>query len=174
MTSLFEQLLTEAAKPQPEVEAVRENDHQPKKKPSLGLKLPNQSMDDTRDKVAGIQASPEVDDVFANANFDDIDTTDEVDDETAAYIAQAMDDRPKAKLDITPRISSMLPKIIANAIAKVGSALKITTDPNDIDWHMVRHLPSYLGAPIRALGRQVFGPFTNTPIENIQVLANRS
>ena len=40
------------------------------------------------------------------------------------------------------------------------------------EWHQVKHLPGYLSSPIRALGRQVFGAFTKTPIEDIHVLAD--
>lgn len=42
------------------------------------------------------------------------------------------------------------------------------------EWHMVKHLPGYLSSAIRAMGRQVFKPFTKTPIEKIQVLADLS
>jgi hypothetical protein len=38
-------------------------------------------------------------------------------------------------------------------------------------WGEVRHLPGYLSTQIRALGRQVFTPFTDVPIENIHILA---
>lgn len=38
------------------------------------------------------------------------------------------------------------------------------------DWHQVKHLPGYMQQPIRSMGRSVFRQFTNTPIEDIQVL----
>ena len=40
------------------------------------------------------------------------------------------------------------------------------------EWHEVRNLPGYMSNAIRAMGRAVFGQFTNTPIENINVIAN--
>jgi len=40
------------------------------------------------------------------------------------------------------------------------------------EWHKVKNLPGYLQAGIRAIGRQVFGTFTSTPIEDIQVIAS--
>lgn len=49
----------------------------------------------------------------------------------------------------------------------------ITTKTDvELEWHQVKHLPGYLRSSIRAFGRQVFGTFTKTPIEEIQVLAN--
>lgn len=42
----------------------------------------------------------------------------------------------------------------------------------EVEWHMVKHLPGYLKEPIRALGRDVFGAVTQTPVEQIQVMSN--
>ena len=57
-----------------------------------------------------------------------------------------------------------LPAVVSNALSKEGPA---DFDP---EWIQVRHLPGYLQSPIRALGRGVFGQFTDTPIEDIQVI----
>ena len=57
-----------------------------------------------------------------------------------------------------------LPKVI-NAALKAGGSITP-------EWHMVKNLPGYMSAGIRAIGRQVFSPFTKTKIEDIQVIAN--
>ncbi len=44
--------------------------------------------------------------------------------------------------------------------------------PVEPDWHQIKNLPGYIKAAIRAMGRQVFGTFTKTKIEDIQVIAN--
>ena len=56
-----------------------------------------------------------------------------------------------------------LPDVVNKEIAKQF--------PVEPEWHQVKHLPGYLAAAIRAMGRQVFGVFTNTKIEDIQVVA---
>lgn len=57
-----------------------------------------------------------------------------------------------------------MPKIIGKKMAKEGMI--------EPDWHQVKHLPGYMVGAIRAIGRAVFAPFTDTPIEKIQVVAN--
>lgn len=56
-----------------------------------------------------------------------------------------------------------LPDVVNKEIAKQF--------PVEPEWHQVKHLPGYLAAAIRAMGRQVFGTFTKTKIEDIQVVA---
>jgi hypothetical protein len=63
------------------------------------------------------------------------------------------------------------PETPGTSLATISTAVARATDINP-DWHQVRNLPGYLQQPIRALGRQVFGAITRTPVENIQVLAN--
>ncbi len=57
-----------------------------------------------------------------------------------------------------------LPDVINKEVAKHA--------PVEPDWHQVKHLPGYVKGAIRAMGRQVFGVFTKTKIEDIQVIAN--
>lgn len=64
----------------------------------------------------------------------------------------------------TPTTPENLPTIINSAVAEAGA----TIAP---EWHMVKHLPGYMKQGIRALGRAVFGQFTDTSIEDIQVLS---
>lgn len=59
-----------------------------------------------------------------------------------------------------------MPDVINKEIAKHA--------PVEPEWHQVKHLPGYLASAIRAMGRQVFSVFTNTRIEDIQVIANLS
>jgi hypothetical protein len=67
-----------------------------------------------------------------------------------------------------------LPAIMQKAVAKTstGKDLKTTGEDSHVVWHQVKNLPGYLSGPIRAMGRQIFSPFTSTKIEDIQVVAN--
>ena len=66
-----------------------------------------------------------------------------------------------------PRTPENLPAVISTAIAR--------TDMNfEPEWHMVKHLPGYMSSAIRAVGRAVFRPITDTPIEEIQVISTLS
>ena len=71
---------------------------------------------------------------------------------------------PTFDVDMLKPKEALLPSIMAAALRAAGKV-----DPT---WHMVRNLPGYMNAGIRAIGRQVFTPFTSTKIENIQVIAN--
>jgi hypothetical protein len=66
-----------------------------------------------------------------------------------------------------PPTPENLPAIISTAVAQTGENIQ----PN---WHMVKHLPGYMQNAIRTLGRSVFRAFTDTPIEDIQVLSTLS
>ena len=63
------------------------------------------------------------------------------------------------------------PRPPGTALATINTALMKAGEVSP-EWHQVRHLPGYIQRPIRAMGRQVFGQITSTPIENIQVLAD--
>jgi hypothetical protein len=67
-------------------------------------------------------------------------------------------------IEPVPVEPTTLPKVITREVLAHGMLVP--------EWHMVKHLPGYLAAPIRAIGRAVFKPFTRTPIEEIQVIAN--
>ena len=96
---------------------------------------------------------------------------DEISDEEAAQEAGYNIDQDNDGY-IEPRQDlENLPATIENMPAKVNNEVA-TAAGVDPEWHQVRNLPGYLKAAIRALGRQVFGQFTNTRIEDIQVLAN--
>jgi hypothetical protein len=56
-----------------------------------------------------------------------------------------------------------LPAVISREVAQTGGRI-------NPEWHEVKQLPGYFQSAIRALGRSVFRQFTDTPIEDIQVL----
>ena len=111
----------------------------------------------TQTAMADIEADDEVADKFAmlrNMNVDD-----EISDEEAARNAGRDEDGGTQPVDITT-----LPAVINQDIAAAGNV--------EPEWHQVKHLPGYLAKGIRAMGRQVFSTFTETPIDDIQVVAN--
>jgi len=112
----------------------------------------------TRQAVSKMQGSPEAMSKLANADLSGL--SDEMSNDEAMKRAgvEYEDVIPK------PTKPETLPAVINKAMS--------TDTDIDVDWHMVKHLPGYLAEPIRALGRQVFKPFTDTPIEKIQVLAH--
>jgi len=89
---------------------------------------------------------------------------DVISDEEAARIAGYGDDAFADEGIPEPRTPEMLPAVISRAVAETGDGL---VHPQ---WHMVRNLPGYLREPIRALGRPLFSQFTDTPLEDIQIL----
>lgn len=48
----------------------------------------------------------------------------------------------------------------------------ISTEQGEPSWHKIEDLPGYMKSAIRAMGRQIFSPLTNTDIEDIDVIAN--
>jgi hypothetical protein len=66
-----------------------------------------------------------------------------------------------------------LPAVIRSELMAHGD--KEFQDPAfNPKWIQVKHLPGYLQSAIRGLGRAVFSQFTDTPIEDIQVLSTLS
>lgn len=94
-------------------------------------------------------------------NHDEIDQTGEISNQQAAQNAGLSNDNA-----LDPTTPQSLPAIIKHSM-EVSTGTEV-----DIDWHMVKQLPGYMSSAIRAMGRQVFAPFTSTAIEDIQVLAN--
>jgi hypothetical protein len=85
---------------------------------------------------------------------------DEISDEQARRNAGYEDDIGEEP--IIPN-NENLPAIVNKDIALSGG----TVNP---EWHQVKNLPGYMLNAIRAGGRQVFNQFTNTPIEDIQMI----
>ncbi len=99
---------------------------------------------------------------------------DVISDEDAARIAgadDATDLRTPGFTDTEPKTPSKdlavietMPAMLNKKMAKEGMV--------ELEWHQVKHLPGYMMSAVRAIGRAVFAPFTDTPIENIQVVAD--
>lgn len=102
-------------------------------------------------------------DLLANAG----DVEDEISDEEAARIAGRDGDVTDGYEPIPPTPQN-LPAILSRAVAETGEHLIVP------EWHMVRNLSGYAQRIIRMIGRDIFRQFTNTPLEDIQVLATLS
>jgi hypothetical protein len=81
-----------------------------------------------------------------------------IDADTLEWIQSVMCE--KQKLDITPRLATTL----ASAVSK---STKLT-----LEWHMVKDLPDFMAAAVRAMSKTLFEPFTRTPTDHINVLMN--
>lgn len=80
-----------------------------------------------------------------------------------------------AGLDTTaPTMGDDMPKTPQNLPAVINTAVAASGMHIEPQWHMVKHLPNYIQSGIRAMGRMIFGQFTDTPIEEIQVLSTLS
>lgn len=140
-----------------------------KQKQPFDRTLRTASGDTTRNKVGGLQMTPDMAAKFASMNLDD---TDEISDEQAAINAglrsrQDYATEPKTpSQELTTVTSATIPAIVSKQMANMKD---IDIDP---EWHQVKHLPGYMQAGIRSIGRKVFAPFTSTPIEDIQVIAS--
>lgn len=66
--------------------------------------------------------------------------------------------------EIVARTAQDVPAVISSALQASG-----TQNP---EWHTVNNLPGYRERNIRGMGRQIFGMFTSTPLEQIQTMAN--
>jgi hypothetical protein len=71
---------------------------------------------------------------------------------------------PTPNNELTVRTAADVPAVISSALQASG-----TVNPS---WHTISDLPGYMQRNVRGMGRQVFGMFTSTPLENIQTLAN--
>lgn len=142
----------------------------PKQKAASRVSRKAATADQTRAKMANVTVDDEklaqLDQMQLNTN--ELDMDDEISDEEAARNAGFDLLNTLGDGDPEPRNPENLPAIISKAMVKQGTDLDVV----EPEWHMVKHLPGYLAAPIRALGRKVFAPFTNTAIEDIQVLAD--
>lgn len=103
-----------------------------------------------------------------------------MDDRSKSFLSQIAnsdleDDRPARTRapDARPE-----PRTSGQDLARTGNALSNTsTDlakktPPEPNWHQVENLPGYMVSAIRAIGRRIFSPLTNTDMEDIDILAN--
>lgn len=84
------------------------------------------------------------------------DTEEELDREVQAAVGHA----PLPEPEIT-----FLPTVIQREMERTGGRVH----PN---WYPVKRLPGYARTAIRTMGKEVFSPFTNTPIDDIHVLSS--
>lgn len=69
-----------------------------------------------------------------------------------------------------PPTPQNLPAVIQTAMARTDAEEPGRPVFNP-EWNMVKNLPGYMANPIRALGRMIFSQFTDTPIDQINVMA---
>ena len=132
---------------------------------------PTASRGRTRSAAASATMSPEAGEKLSFLSR--LGLEDEISDEEAADRAGASlwdDDDDEGEVPTPTRTGTELTSI-ENMPTVVGQQLDQAGVENP-EWHQVKHLPGYLQSAIRAMGRQVFGSFTRTPIEDIQVVAN--
>lgn len=110
---------------------------------------------DTKRATSNISATDDMRDMMSRMNVPD-----ELVDKEPDLTPTPGEEEPK------PPTADNVPAMISRAIA--------TTDPNALDpkFHQVKNLPGYLSRAIRAMGRETFKNYTDTPIEDISVLAN--
>jgi len=130
--------------------------------------------------MGGAASHPGMGDFYSQLNARD--AQDDISDDEARRFADMPDDEygDETNLEIgsdTPRqlaigsdrpepTNDNLPAIVNKDIALSGDT-KLQPE-----WHQVKHLPGYMQNAIRKLGREVFSQFTDTPIEDIQLIAN--
>lgn len=118
----------------------------------------------TKAATAGLDMPPEAAEKFSF--IQSLDIEDEISDEEAARragVTHGAVPEPKTPGTDVARIET-LPAVINKELLAAGEV--------EPEWHQVKNLPGYLSSAIRAMGRQIFGTYTNTPIEDIQVLAH--
>lgn len=119
----------------------------------------------TRQRMANVELPAGAEEKMAA--IADLDLDDEAPDEEIEQRAAT----PTEQRPALPQPTGTDVKVPSTALATINTAIAKAGEVEP-EWHQVRHLPGYLQRPIRAMGRQVFGQMTSTPIENIQVLAD--
>ena len=116
----------------------------------------------TRQRMSGVRPSTDILNKLTQMDMSDEDSISDEQARINAGLTNGDDDDDDT--EVSTEVRSDMP-------ANVSTAMQVSTGITP-EWHMVKNLPGYLASGIRAIGRQVFGPFTSTPIEEIQVLAN--
>lgn len=127
--------------------------------PAASPELRRASADTTRARVGNITPSDQMRD-FLNRIQPGQD--DEIDDIEAARRAGL--DRPREPRQELSVRRDQVPAVIASAIQRAG-----VQNP---EWHTINNLPGYMARNIRGMGRNLFGMFTRTPLEDIMTIAN--
>lgn len=112
----------------------------------------------TQQRLSRVQITPDI--AKRLAAIQDLNLTDVLSDEDV--LARAGFEEPTKTTDLPAR---------TDQLKQINTAIVAASEVHP-EWHQVRNLPGYFQQGIRAMGRQVFGAITSTPIEEIQVLAN--
>ena len=113
---------------------------------------------DTKKAMSGVSATDDMRDMMSRINVPDELTANEPDIDT--------DNVPDDEGRPEPVNPNNVPALISREIA---AAMPDTVDPQ---FHQVKNLPSYMSRAIRAMGRETFKNYTDTPVEDISVVAN--
>lgn len=73
--------------------------------------------------------------------------------------------------DILPADNALALRSAGDVPAVISNAMQASGMQNP-EWHHVSNLPGYSQQNVRGMGRQLFSMFTNTPMEQIQTMAN--
>ena len=76
------------------------------------------------------------------------------------------DDRPMPNTPGTDRAAR------GRDLATTTRNTDVSTEGAEPNWHKIEDLPGYMKSAVRAIGRKVFAPMTNTDIEDIDIVAN--
>lgn len=154
-----------------DLEPVKPEEHQQQRKEEPKAPPRPLSREETQRRMSGVRPSEEM-----MRKLGSIDPTlqDEISDEEARQHAMAhATPTPTDTPGVEPRPPDLqfplvkpetLPKIVSKELMDAGVVVP--------EWHMVKSLPGYMASAIRHIGRRVFSPFTRTPLEKIQVIAN--
>jgi hypothetical protein len=113
---------------------------------------------DTAKAMGGVSATDDMRDMMSRINVPDNMVANEPELDTDR--APGDDEQPE------PVNPNNVPAMISREIA---AAMPDTVDPQ---FHQVKNLPGYMSRAIRAMGRETFKNYTDTPVEDISVLAN--
>jgi len=102
--------------------------------------------------------------------FQRVGIEDDEDNKVAAQVAGVPDDHQPTVPDERQEIRT-LPTTIETLPVVINKEV-FAHAPVEPEWHQVKELSADLKSAIRSIGRQIFGAFTNTRVEDIQVLAS--
>jgi len=114
---------------------------------------------DTAKAMGGVSATDDMRDMMSRINVPDDMVANEPD-------LDNDNDMPGDEVRPEPVNPNNVPAMISREIA---AAMPDTVDPQ---FHQVKNLPGYMSRAIRAMGRETFKNYTDTPVEDISVLAN--
>jgi hypothetical protein len=118
--------------------------------PEKPMSLPVASRDATQSRLRNMNPSDTMRDYMNRINPD------------MGATEPDLPDTPQNELVV--RTARDVPSVISNAMQASGMQTP--------EWHNVNNLPGFQDRNVRGMGRQVFGMFTTTPVEQIQTMAN--